>query len=436
MTAGKKDGKLSDVDQKRLTAVIRGLGTGELKHPRFTKEEAAASQGAEHEQLWNYILSLESPDVDGGGAETLNRGKRGEGSQSGDRLGRLRRVATRYGRDPKEVAAKDHKYFDRGAESRIYDKGDGNVIKVRRLDAYDMDGVKHALAKIVYHNYLFPKDAYRLQDIAVWKNERGFDEYYMILEQPLVTPKRDSDGNIIAPSQGHILQALKKTGQKFNTTGGYYDNGDTPSGSSSGDAVESAKMVAASEAYAVYDFKPGRNTFLDAETGEVRFIDPRVDVNDPTDNFAYSKFGKRRRTNAGFDADRQIGNLAAANKDAVESPWTAEDEARYREQEEADAALDDADFDGQPSRKGEGKFAVGLSPSKTGAEYTQEPISHWAPCFSAHRLGISPTGGDDTSATSSHTLLPTETLPLSVEELGMSPFVDPETRRSPRNIIW
>ena len=65
MTAGKKDGKLSDVDQKRLTAVIRGLGTGELKHPRFTKEEAAASQGAEHEQLWNYILSLESPDVDG-----------------------------------------------------------------------------------------------------------------------------------------------------------------------------------------------------------------------------------------------------------------------------------------------------------------------------------------------------------------------------------
>ena len=268
-------------------------------------------------------------------------------------------MATRYGSDPKEIAARDHKYLDRGAESRVYLRNNDFVIKVRRLDAYDMDGVKHALAKIVYHNYLFPKDAYRLQDIAVWKNERGFDEYYMILEQPLVTPKRDAGGNIIAPSRGHIIQALKKTGQKFNITGGYHDNGDTSSGSSSGDVVESAKMVAASGDYAVYDFKPGRNTFLDAETGEVRFIDPRVDINDPTDNFAYSKFGKRRRTDAGFDADRQIGNLAAAKKDAGESPWTAEDEARYREQEEANAILDDADFNGQPSRKGEGKLAVG-----------------------------------------------------------------------------
>ena len=94
----------------------------------------AASKETEHEQLWNYILSLESPDVDGGGAQAFYRGKRGAGAQSGDRLGRLRRVATRYGRDPKEIAAADHKYFDRGAESRVYDTGEGTVIKVRRLD--------------------------------------------------------------------------------------------------------------------------------------------------------------------------------------------------------------------------------------------------------------------------------------------------------------
>ena len=362
LTGGKKNGKLSDVDQKRLTAVMRGLGTGELKHPRFTTEEFAASKGTEHEQLWNYIISLESPDVDGGGAQAFNRGKRGAGAQSGDRLGRLRRVATRYGRDPKEIASRTHKYLDRGAESRVYDKGDGTVIKVRRLDAYDMDGVKHALAKIVYHNYLFPKDAYKLQEIAVWKNGRGFDEFYMILEQPLVTPKTDANGNIVEPSQGAIFEALKKTGQKFNLTGGYYDNGDTPSGSSSGDVVESAKMVAASGDYAVYDFKPGRNTFIDAETGEVRFIDPRIDINDPTDNFAYSKFGKRRRTDAWFDADAQIEaarKQAEARKDAPDGELTAEDEARIREQEEADAALDDENFDVSPSGKGEGKFAVG-----------------------------------------------------------------------------
>ena len=249
---------------------MRGLGTGELKHPRFTKEEAAASQGTEHEQLWNYILSLESSEMDGRGAEAFNRGKGSQDSQGGCRLGPLGRMATRYGRDPGEIASEDHKYFDRGAESRIYDAGDGTVLKVRRLDAYDMDGVKHALAKIVYHNYLFPKDAYRLHDIAIWKNERGFDEFYMILEQPLVTPKRDADGNIIAPSQGAIIEALKKTGQKFSITGGYYDNGDAPSDSDTEDVVECAKMVAASGDYIVYDFKPGRNTFLDAETGEVR----------------------------------------------------------------------------------------------------------------------------------------------------------------------
>ena len=324
---------------------MRGLETGELKHPRFTKEEAAASKGAEHEQLWNFILSLESPEMDGGGAEAFNRGERDENSQGGGRLGRLGRMATRYGRDPGEIASEDHKYFDRGAESRIYDKGDGNVIKVRRLNAYDMDGVKHALAKIVYHNYLFPKDAYRLQDIAIWKNERGFDEFYMILEQPLVTPMRDADGNIIEPSQGAIIEALKKTGQKFSITGGYYDNGDTPSRSNTEDAVECAKMVAASGDYVVYDFKPGRNTFLDAETGKVRFIDPRVDINDPTDNFVYSKFGKRRRTDAGFNADRQIENLAAPKSETADSPWTIEDEIRYHEQEEEAASLDDADSD-------------------------------------------------------------------------------------------
>ena len=138
--------------------MIRGLGTGELKHPRFTKEEAAASKGADHEQLWNYILSLESPEVDGGGAKALGKSERGQDSQGGGRLGRLRRVATRYGSDPKEIAARDHKYLDRGAESRVYDTGDNTVLKVRRLAAYDMDGVKHALAKIVYHNYLFPRE--------------------------------------------------------------------------------------------------------------------------------------------------------------------------------------------------------------------------------------------------------------------------------------
>ena len=101
LTAGKDNDKLSAVDQKRLTVVMRGLGTGELKHPRFTKEEAAASGEVVHERLWNYILSLESPDVYAGGTEAVGRSEGGTHSQSGGWLGYLRRMATRYGSDPR-----------------------------------------------------------------------------------------------------------------------------------------------------------------------------------------------------------------------------------------------------------------------------------------------------------------------------------------------
>ena len=237
LTAGKGNGRISAVDQKRLTAVMRGLGSGELKHPRFTKEEAAASEGTEHERLWNFILSLESPEVHAGGGEGVDGSEGGEHSQGGGWLGQLRRMATRYGRDPQEVKASEHKYLDKGAESTVYATSGKTVVKVRKLPAYSLDGVKEALAKIVYHNYLFPKDAYTLHDIAVWDNN-GYDQFYLILEQPLVTPKTDAEGNIIAPSEGQIFEALNKTRQ--------------------------------------------------------RFIDPRVDFNDPGAGFSVSKFGKRK----------------------------------------------------------------------------------------------------------------------------------------------
>ena len=87
LTEGKDNGKLSAVDQKRLTAVMRGLGTGELKHPRFTKEEAAASGEVVHERLWNYILSLESPEVYFGGGESINGVSREHDPQGSGWLG-------------------------------------------------------------------------------------------------------------------------------------------------------------------------------------------------------------------------------------------------------------------------------------------------------------------------------------------------------------
>jgi hypothetical protein len=209
-----KDGKIPGVDQKRLTAVMRGLESGELKHPRFTQDEFAASKGVRHERLWSYLLSLESPDIHAGGGQGIDGGKGGNDPQGSKGMGLVRRVATRYGRDPEEVIASRHKYFDKGVESKVYVTGGDTVIKVRKLNAYDLDGVKHELAKIVYHNYLFPKDAYTLRDIAVW-DKNGYDQFYLIVEQPLVRPKTDAKGNIIAPSEGAIFQALNKAGKRF-----------------------------------------------------------------------------------------------------------------------------------------------------------------------------------------------------------------------------
>jgi hypothetical protein len=192
------------------------------------------------------------------------------------------------------------KFLDKGAESQVYvGEHSDKVLKVRKLSPYSLDGVKSELAKIVYHNYLFPKDAYTLRDIAVWDNN-GYDQFYLILEQPLVTPKTDAAGNIIAPSEGQIFEALNKTKQRFRIYDEAWDRqgaeefDTTDSDDSSADFVPSARKIAYNGQFMVYDFKPGRNTFIDAETGEVRFIDPRVDINDPGAGFSVSTFGKRK----------------------------------------------------------------------------------------------------------------------------------------------
>ena len=288
-------GTMRDVEQKRLTEVIRGLETGRLRHPRFTKEEAAASKGTVHGKLWNYILSLESADVHAGGGQKGASGDGKDAAQGGEGLGRLGRMATRYGSDPRRLVDDSFKYLDEGAESRVYvADGEKKVLKVRKLSAYDIGGVKDTLSKIIYHNYLFPKDAYTLRDIAVWKN-KGHDEFYLLLEQPLVTPKTDANGNIIAPSEAQIMEALQKTPMRFRM----WDEAEGGSGgTSSADFVQSARKIAYNGDFMVYDFKPGRNTFIDATTGEVRFIDPRVGLNDPGAGFSVSRFGRRNANGA------------------------------------------------------------------------------------------------------------------------------------------
>ena len=47
--------------------------------------------------------------------------------------------------------------------------------------------------------------------------------------------------------------------------------------------------------YYISDLQPGRNTVIDANTGNVRFIDPRITLNDPAGPITpVSKMGKRK----------------------------------------------------------------------------------------------------------------------------------------------
>ncbi len=287
-----ESGTMGGMDERQVRASVDAMTSGTIRHPRFTRQEVKASNGHEHDRLWGVILSLESAGSDGRRKGAFAQIQGGDASQVGETLGqRLCRLATRYGSDPRELIGQNHRFLDSGAESRVYRDGLDRVVKVRRLNAVNAEGVVDALARLVYHNHLFPKDAYTLADVAVWDNG-GYDEFYLVLEQPFVTPKTDARGFVVPPSMDQIAAALGRTSQRFTFERGYgAEDSAAPQGSSG--MVEAARVVAAGPDYAVYDFKPGANTFIDAETGEVRFIDPRVDLNDPAAGFPYSRIGRR-----------------------------------------------------------------------------------------------------------------------------------------------
>jgi hypothetical protein len=141
------------------------LAAGRKRIPRFTKEEIGASNEQKHSTLWGFILALDSSaKVHGGGKESGSTREGGNASQSGEALGYFRGMATRYGRYPGDVISETAEYRDSGVESDVYSREDGKVVKVKKLSVRDIDGVRDEFARIVYHNYLFPNDAYVLQE--------------------------------------------------------------------------------------------------------------------------------------------------------------------------------------------------------------------------------------------------------------------------------
>lgn len=296
---------LAEADQRQFAEDVR---KGRMRYPRFRADEIAASTGKEHGKLWQYILSLESARMDGrrarGGSEVYGRAasqvRRG-GSEWG-------RVGTGSAQSPSVAYSQKYRKLDSGTESEVFDTGDGWVVKVRQIHPLSIGDVIDELAKVVYHNYLFPGEKYVLDDIVRHEHD-GYREFYLILRQPFVTPKTEN-GRIVQPTYAQIWQLMKSRPQGFTfmdlssrpaETGEYGDY--SSSDGDEGEVVPAVKKVAYNRQFVVYDFQPGRNTFIDAKSGKVRFIDPRIDINDPGAGFRYSKYGTRRKFDGEVDFD-------------------------------------------------------------------------------------------------------------------------------------
>lgn len=287
-TDGLKNGIMPTSEHVR--AFVEGLVNGTVVYPRFKPEEAKASQGAEHERLWSYVLSLESAKNIGGGGSAFPRS-----AGAADTPNRVARrsfgwLGESYAASPLDDTRSYGRFLDRGVESSVFLRRDGAVIKARHVVFLDENGLLGKLAELVYHNYLFPDDAYALEQLARHDHD-GASDFYLILRQPLVTPKTTADGYIIAPSEAQIRAALCASMGRYSTLGTLEEES---SGDLDSEEAAVAKLTAFNGDYAVYDFQPGRNTFLDAKTGKVRFIDPRVSLNDPDAGFVYSKAGARK----------------------------------------------------------------------------------------------------------------------------------------------
>ncbi len=164
-------------------------------------------------------------------------------------------------------------YHDRGQESNVYTKGDDRVYKFRlsngRGGAY---GLRGSLLQVLYHNVLFPYDAYILHGIVREPDAPHDSPVKLLLSQPAVKIRINPNGIPIAPSWDDIDAAMPNQLSRANNEGFY------SSASSESDHLGHAYY---NELYFVTDLAPGRNTVIDDLTGQIRFIDPRILPNDP-----------------------------------------------------------------------------------------------------------------------------------------------------------
>ena len=103
----------------------------------------------------------------------------------------------------------------------------------------------------------------------------------------------DDKGYPVKPTVDQIRAAIEALPvELIEFVGGETGEGSSES-TETGDVGERLRFY--NSDYYISDLQPGRNTVIDADSGRVRFIDPRITLNDPDGpHTPVARFGTRR----------------------------------------------------------------------------------------------------------------------------------------------
>lgn len=268
-------------DDKLVDEVLDGT----LRLWRFTAEEQSGSSDAADRFLWHAILHAERELA----ASLFGGLCFGSSQSSGGAPSPYRFLKNLSQPLPSSFEALTNVlgfYEDRGQESIVCDAGDGYVNKIRPMKPSALTGYLAPLANIVYHNRIFPRERYALENIYVAE-----DRYYMVLRQQRVDILLDVNGYPVKPTRDQILSAVRALPVPLLSL----ENTGSEDSSESSGTQSAVSLKLYNSDYYISDLQPGRNTVIDAQTGDVRFIDPRITLNDPTEPITpVSHLGTRR----------------------------------------------------------------------------------------------------------------------------------------------
>lgn len=267
--------------------ILEAVLNGKIRIRRFNAEEQIRSSNPSDRFLWLSLIRAESELACGDG-RNMRKGEDKEACTQTRPFRFLEELSEPFPSSFSELVEEIGRYADRGHESAVFDGGDGFVSKIRPMIPSIMSGYLAPLANIVYHNRIFPGDRYTLETIY-----SDGEKYYMVLRQERVEIRLDCNDYPVKPSPDQIRQAIYALEVGLSEySGGIIDD---ENGSTETDDEENGEHLRFFNSdYFISDFQPGRNTVIDDLTGRVRFIDPRITLNDPNGPITHvSKFGKR-----------------------------------------------------------------------------------------------------------------------------------------------